>query len=102
MSILTTDTKLAARHLREFFSTVRIYCASGRVARIVSDGCAGDGHTHWRAIYIGKKLVASLEDWRGRFVEVRVAFRGNLRHKRARTVEMANLQSAVEWITESF
>jgi len=52
----TLLTSTQASSLRVFFATTRI-----GPYKVVSDGRAGNGITHWRAVYKGRKLVASLE-----------------------------------------
>ncbi len=60
-----SDPKILSVYLREYWATVSIKAKSGTIIKSVSDGRAGDGHTHCRAIHMGKKIVAWLEDCAG-------------------------------------
>lgn len=75
---LRKSPKAIERALGVYFATVNLTSAKGRTLRVVSDGRSGDGFTHWRAVYIGGRLVASLAS-SGRYHEVTIAKRGNLR-----------------------
>lgn len=92
---MITNEKL--KSLNAYFTTTKI----GNL-RVESDGCAGTGYTHWRAVYVGKKLVAALESPRhGREVTVTIAKRGNLRGV-GEGETFANMKAAAEFLITKF
>src|ERR1700733_3824293 len=59
------------RSLGKHFATTTLRTRAGRTLRVVSDGCAGNGSTHWRAVYVPARtrfnwrLVAAITTSRG-------------------------------------
>jgi hypothetical protein len=84
-----------------FFATTRTTTKHGSRLKIVSDGRAGDGYTHWRAIYKGGELVGSLSDSFSNFVTVVDAPLGDLRSPKAKHHEFKSLLGAWSWIKEN-
>lgn len=99
----TTKKKSYVRALSRYFETVEITTDKGTTLRVESDGRAGNGVTHWRAVYIGDKLVADLEGHQGEsHASVTIAPDNNLRSPKCTHHDFHSLQEAVEFLQKTF
>ncbi len=89
------------RELDEYFVTVEISRKGRRILRSDSDGRAGNGVDHWRAIRIGEQTVADLiGESRGQ-CEVTIADEsGNLRG--IRSTEYPSMKDAIRNLCMTF
>lgn len=88
------------KQLRVPFATVTLKSSRGKSLRIESDGRAGNGFTHWRAVKVGRQIVADLSDAAGHF-NITIAKRGSLRDSNERH-EFRSMAAAVKFLIAVF
>ena len=87
--------------LNHYFETANLTTPKGTTLKVVSDGRAGDGVTHWRAVYQGDTLVAGLSGEPGPYGgEVTIGKDGDLR--KGQSHEFPNFEQAVDFLVSQF